>query len=87
MPPLQFGDITVHLVNDGFLDMDPATFFPGVPADALAEYPGAMANGRLHIPMITFLVQVDGRTILVDTGLGPHLGGFQGVCGALLEGL
>jgi len=63
--------------------------FPGVRPEEwesyLARYPWAFANARtLHGRVGAYLVRSPGRTVLVDTGLGPRAFGMRG---RLLEDL
>jgi glyoxylase-like metal-dependent hydrolase (beta-lactamase superfamily II) len=91
MPPLNLGATRVDAVSDGYLDEDPAHFFPALPASAFAGHPEALVDGRLRFPLTSYLIRTGNHTVLVDTGLGPRMrGGRAGVTGQLpgaLDGL
>lgn len=86
MATLRFGSLTVDTAIDGYLDFD-LDFFPNVPAEAWAPYRALLPGDRLRMPMTTFVVRGNGRTLLVDTGLGPRLGRFMGTTGELPDAL
>jgi glyoxylase-like metal-dependent hydrolase (beta-lactamase superfamily II) len=79
---LTFGDIAVTAVSDGHLVLDHARSFPDIPDEAYAAY-GGLEGGRVVVPMLSFVVHARGRTLLVDTGRGPHTGSWEGVSGLL----
>ncbi len=83
MRPLQFGEITVEAITDGYLDLSLSGFFPKVPADAWQAYPNGIHGDTLRCPMTTFVIRSGLMVALVDTGLGPWLGNFRGVSGQL----
>jgi glyoxylase-like metal-dependent hydrolase (beta-lactamase superfamily II) len=81
---LSIGAVRVDALSDGYLDEDRATFFPTLPASDFADHPEAFVDGRLRFPLTSYLIRTDGRTVLVDTGLGPRMrGGRSGVTGLL----
>lgn len=72
---------------EGPLDLAPEQIVPGVSAEAQApyrqRYPAAFdERGRWRAPFGSFLLRSGGRTVLVDTGIGPYpfalVGGVRG---------
>ncbi len=72
---------------EGPLDLAPEQIVPGVSAEAQApyrrRYPEAFdERGRWRAPFGSFLLRSGGRTVLVDTGIGPYpfalVGGVRG---------
>lgn len=67
---LTLGDATIFLIHDGELDVPADRFFKDLPravwAGTIAEAPG----GLVTPPLTVVLLQVDGETILLDTGMG-----------------
>jgi len=71
---------------------EPALLFPDVPPGKWAPYKEHLdADGKLHTDMCFWLLRSGGRTILVDTGLGPgpheRLGGRRGKLMECLTGV
>ena len=50
---------------------EPSAMFPDVPASAWEAYQDTLENGMLQLYYGAFLVMSQGKTILVDTGMGP----------------
>ena len=70
-------------VDIGPNSRDPSQVFPDVPADAWGPYRHTLnPEGQLPFQMGFFALRSDGKTIIVDTGLGagPHqqMGGITG---------
>ncbi len=84
---LNFGAITVDAVSDGYLDLNLGRFFPSLPREAWAAYPHGVIGDTLRCALTTYLVRTAGRTVLVDTGLGPRPGRFAGESGSLIASL
>src|SRR5690348_15275642 len=78
---------------EGPLDLAPEQIVPSVPAEAQApyrqRYPEAFdERGRWQAPFGSFLLRSGGRTVLVDTGIGPYpFALVGGVLGHLLDEL
>ncbi|GAA2933497.1 MBL fold metallo-hydrolase [Streptomyces argenteolus] len=81
MNTITLGDITLTRVREYFgpVDMTPETFFPDGPAKAWEEHRALLvpdfldAGTRIVNSAIqTWLLRSEGRTILVDTGVGNH---------------
>lgn len=84
MPTFNLGTATIDALSDGHLDEELGRFFPGVPASAFAAHPEALAGTCVRFPLTSYLIRAAGRTVLVDTGLGPRMrGGRAGVAGLL----
>jgi glyoxylase-like metal-dependent hydrolase (beta-lactamase superfamily II) len=71
---LRFGTATVTRVIEWQVDDLPVSVFPQTPADVWGEAteftPTFWTDGGWRIAMQTWLVEVDGLTVLVDTGAG-----------------
>ncbi|MFE6483077.1 MBL fold metallo-hydrolase [Streptomyces sp. NPDC057757] len=81
MNTITLGDISLTRVREysGPVDMTPETFFPNSPAKAWEENRGMLVpdflDGDTRIvnsAIQTWLLRSEGRTILVDTGVGNH---------------
>jgi glyoxylase-like metal-dependent hydrolase (beta-lactamase superfamily II) len=94
---LSIGNVQIVGLSDAAVDA-PITLdqtFPGVPADAWApyraRYPGVFGGPNVwHLDIGCYLVRSRGRTILVDTGIGPAstaISTFLQTEGRLLEAL
>ncbi|TQM36733.1 MBL fold metallo-hydrolase [Pseudonocardia cypriaca] len=75
------GDVTVTRIKEyyGSAGMSPAQFFPESPEDAWHEHRDWLApdfwnphEDEVHVAIQTWLLRSEGRTILVDTGVGNH---------------
>jgi glyoxylase-like metal-dependent hydrolase (beta-lactamase superfamily II) len=68
------GDVEIVPLLDAVLPNPFEEAFPGVSRAAIHEsYPGLLApDGVLNLPVTCFLVRSRGRSILVDTGVGPR---------------
>jgi glyoxylase-like metal-dependent hydrolase (beta-lactamase superfamily II) len=82
MQTLRIGRAGLTALLDGWLSFDPAQQFPGMPVELLAAH-GGIEDGRWIAPLTTYVVAIGGRTVVIDTGLGPSLGRFSGETGAL----
>lgn len=81
METITLGDVTITRVREyfGSVDMTPATFFPDIPkgvwddgASWLAPHFLDADSHVVHSAIQTWLLRSEGRTILVDTGVGNH---------------
>ncbi|PRY45023.1 MBL fold metallo-hydrolase [Umezawaea tangerina] len=79
MDEIKIGDVTVTRVEEthGPVGMTPEQFFPGSPERAWAEHREVLVpdhlgadDGIVRVAMQTWLLRSEGRTILVDTGVG-----------------
>lgn len=70
---LTVGDITIHSINDAIIHSDAGGPFGLVPRALWGRHYTADAESRIPMHHNCLLVQVDGRTIVIDTGLGTRL--------------
>lgn len=86
MQTLRFGDYIVDAISDGCIYFDPMGFFPDVPQNEVSHACAAHGLGpgeKFGCYLTSYLIRRPGRTILVDTGVGPDQGRFQGTVGLL----
>ncbi|MEU0794980.1 MBL fold metallo-hydrolase [Amycolatopsis sp. NPDC005961] len=78
---ITLGDVTVTRVQEfsGSVEMTPAEFFPGSPRASWEANRAWLApdfwnpeTDEVHAAVQTWLLRSEGRTILVDTGVGNH---------------
>ncbi|MEU4313958.1 MBL fold metallo-hydrolase [Nocardia sp. NPDC024068] len=81
MEQITLGDVTVTRIEEyyGTVEMTPDEFFPGSPAGAWDEHRDWLApdfwdteTGECRSAIQSWLLRSEGRTILVDTGVGNH---------------
>ncbi|KDN22665.1 MBL fold metallo-hydrolase [Amycolatopsis rifamycinica] len=81
MEQIILGDVTVTRVKEfyGSVELTPAEFFPDSPDGSWDEHRGWLApdfwrpeTGECHSAIQSWLLRSEGRTILVDTGVGNH---------------
>src|SRR6186713_2348490 len=65
---------------------------PGAKPHEFKRLGGSPDGETLALPMLTFVIRTGGKTVLVDTGIGPTIGslgraGFGGTVGQLPSGL
>ena len=66
------GDVEIISFSDGSLAFDLCNFFPGIPEESWQPYQDLLTTaGQVRFNLACFLVRSEGKTILVDTGLGP----------------
>ena len=83
------GNVEITSLSDGCLEFDLCNFYPSIPTEKWRPYEDVLtADRRLNFNVGSFLVRSDGRTILVDTGLGPEPAfGRETARGELLDDL
>ncbi|MEO8539300.1 MAG: MBL fold metallo-hydrolase [bacterium] len=74
MERLTFGSITLDSYSDGELSCPLLQMLPGADADMFREMGGCSDGETLSLPLSSFVIRSTGKTILVDTGIGPTLG-------------
>jgi glyoxylase-like metal-dependent hydrolase (beta-lactamase superfamily II) len=88
---LTLDDVRLTYVVDGAMGLEPAAFFPDLPAGYWAAHPEALdERGRVAMSAGGLLVERDGRALLIDAGLGATTADspFGPVnCGSLLDTL
>jgi glyoxylase-like metal-dependent hydrolase (beta-lactamase superfamily II) len=86
---LRFDDVVATYVVDGVLTMYPATFFPDIPGDYWASHPELCTpSGDLLMSAGGLLVEIAGRTLLIDAGVGAMTQDFvfgSIDCGSMLD--
>jgi len=70
---VQFGDLEVHLVNDGRVHVDVGGAFGLVPRGLYRPYFDPDEQNAVPMTLNCLLIRSRGQTILVDTGLGDRL--------------
>ncbi|MFQ5830153.1 MAG: MBL fold metallo-hydrolase [Candidatus Methylomirabilia bacterium] len=69
---ISVGNVEIMSLSDGMLEFDLCNFFPTIPEANWHTYASHLtAEHKVRFNLGSFLVRSDGRTILVDTGLGP----------------
>jgi glyoxylase-like metal-dependent hydrolase (beta-lactamase superfamily II) len=86
---LTLGGVTFTYVVDGAMAFHPSAFFPSVPP---GQWTSDLLDRRGMVPMSAggLLVEIGGRRLLIDAGLGPmrgEAGGGLVDCGSLLDTL
>jgi glyoxylase-like metal-dependent hydrolase (beta-lactamase superfamily II) len=83
----KIGDLDVLVVSDGIFRAPGTMYFQGTTAEQWEPHKRWLDHeGNVGFPFSCFLVQSSGRTVLIDTGLGPiNMMGFTG--GSLLSEL
>jgi glyoxylase-like metal-dependent hydrolase (beta-lactamase superfamily II) len=69
---IRVGNVEIMSLSDGLLEFDLCNFFPTIPSDNWDQYQSHLTEEhKVRFNLGSFLVRSEGRTILVDTGLGP----------------
>jgi glyoxylase-like metal-dependent hydrolase (beta-lactamase superfamily II) len=69
---IRVGNVEILSLSDGMLEFDLCNFFPTIPQERWHPYASHLTEEqKVRFNLGSFLVRADGRTILVDTGLGP----------------
>ena len=69
---LTIGNVEITSLSDGILEFDLCNFFPSIPSDSWQPYGDHLTGDHnVRFNLACFLIRSDGRTIAVDTGLGP----------------
>lgn len=65
------GDLQVIVVSDGVAEVPATVYYPGTTTQQWEPHKRWLDHeGRVHFPFACFLVNVGGRRVLIDTGLG-----------------
>jgi len=76
MNDMKLGDVSVTRIEEMHGPIMPtAAFFPSMPQEAWQRHeaglaPDHLGDGMVHVAMQTWLLRSEGRTILIDTGVG-----------------
>ena len=66
------GNVEILSLSDGALAFDLCNFFPDIPEENWQPYENLLTPERqVRFNLACFLIRSEGKTILVDTGLGP----------------
>ena len=68
---VRIGNVEIVHLSDGILEFDLCNFFPTIPEAEWQPYEAHLHDHRVRFNLGSYLIRSDGRTILVDTGLGP----------------
>ena len=69
---IRVGNAEILSLSDGLLEFDLCNFFPTIPQEQWHPYEWHLTEEQhVRFNLGSFLVRSEGRTILVDTGLGP----------------
>ena len=69
------GNVEILALSDGSIRFTPADFFPSIPAESWAPYREYFTpEGEMIMNLGCFLLRSEGKTILIDTGLGIDTG-------------
>jgi glyoxylase-like metal-dependent hydrolase (beta-lactamase superfamily II) len=69
---LRVGDVEIMALSDGMLEFDLCNFFPTIPSDEWGPYESHLHDHKVRFNLGSYLIRSSGRTILIDTGLGPR---------------
>jgi glyoxylase-like metal-dependent hydrolase (beta-lactamase superfamily II) len=69
---IRVGNVEIMSLSDGLLEFDLCNFFPTIPQENWQQYTDHLTEEHhVRFNLGSFLVRSEGRTVLVDTGLGP----------------
>ncbi|MGH7309443.1 MAG: MBL fold metallo-hydrolase, partial [Candidatus Rokuibacteriota bacterium] len=68
---IRVGDVEIMALTDGLLEFDLCNFFPTIPETEWQPYESHLTDHKVRFNLGSYLIRSDGRTVLVDTGLGP----------------
>lgn len=70
---IRVGNVEITQLSDGMLEFDPCNFFPTIPEDDWAPYDEHLTHEhKVRFNLGSYLIRAAGKTILIDTGLGPR---------------
>jgi glyoxylase-like metal-dependent hydrolase (beta-lactamase superfamily II) len=69
---IRVGDVEIMALSDGTLEFDLCNFFPAIPEEHWQSHEAHLIDHRVRFNLGSYLIRADGRTILIDTGLGPR---------------
>ncbi|TMQ28412.1 MAG: MBL fold metallo-hydrolase [Candidatus Rokuibacteriota bacterium] len=72
MNTLRVGHVEILALSDGMLEFDLCNFFPTIPEGEWEPYEAHLHAHKVRFNLGSYVIRADGRTILVDTGLGPR---------------
>lgn len=69
---IRIGNVDILSLSDGLLEFDLCNFFPTIPQDQWQPYEAHLTEEHhVRFNLGSYLIRSEGKTILVDTGLGP----------------
>jgi glyoxylase-like metal-dependent hydrolase (beta-lactamase superfamily II) len=68
---IRVGNVEIMALSDGMLEFDLCNFFPTIDEDRWGPYESHLIDHRVRFNLGSYLIRSEGRTILIDTGLGP----------------
>jgi len=69
---IRVGNVEIMALSDGMLEFDLCNFFPTIPGESWRQYESHLTHEhKVRFNLGSYLIRTDGRTVLVDTGLGP----------------
>ena len=70
---VRVGNVEIMALSDGLLEFDLCNFFPTIPQDNWQPYESHLTpDHHVRFNLGSYLIRTEGRTVLVDTGLGPR---------------
>jgi glyoxylase-like metal-dependent hydrolase (beta-lactamase superfamily II) len=69
---MRVGNVEIMSLSDGMLEFDLCNFFPTIPSENWQPHESHLTDEhKVRFNLGSYLIRSDGRTVLVDTGLGP----------------
>jgi glyoxylase-like metal-dependent hydrolase (beta-lactamase superfamily II) len=70
---IRVGNVEIMSLSDGRLEFDLCNFFPTIPHEHWQPYTAHLTEEEhVRFNLGSYLIRTEGRTVLVDTGLGPR---------------
>jgi glyoxylase-like metal-dependent hydrolase (beta-lactamase superfamily II) len=70
---IRVGDVEIMCLSDGMLEFDLCNFFPSIPEESWQNRESHLTEEhKVRFNLGSYLIRGGGRTVLVDTGLGPR---------------
>jgi glyoxylase-like metal-dependent hydrolase (beta-lactamase superfamily II) len=70
---VRVGDVEIMMLSDGMLEFDLCNFFPTIPEGDWHGHESHLTDEhKVRFNLGSYLIRADGRTMLIDTGLGPR---------------
>ena len=67
---VRVGNVEIVHLSDGIIEFDPCNFFPTIPEENWGPLEPHLYDHQMRLNLGSYLIRSEGRTILVDTGLG-----------------
>ena len=72
------GNVEILALSDGSIRFTPSDFFPTIPEESWDPYRGDLTpEGEMIMNLGCFLLRSEGKTLLIDTGLGIDTGHLE----------